>query len=230
VSYIHISRRSLAPCVPSRQSTCQKTVNNFPPFRSVAKFPRLLGAINTLQCHSYTIETLTRCVFDERCNICGNFGDFVYLVTPERWCYSCFLNEPNLGAQRIAPSIMAQDKALQAYPHIPCARLSEGYYGLTGKIPVKQPQIVFDQPVYSVWCLPLRLGRRRQPKATLPAILLSFERRTGIQKPHSSKKVSSAESTLHKAGHTEVIMVGVSSIVQSTLSGDSHGVDTRVTA
>jgi hypothetical protein len=119
-------------------------VDSFPPFRSIITFPKLLGAVEALQCRSWTIEALMHCVFDDRCSACGHFGDFMYLVTPERWCYKCWLQGKNLGVQRVPPSVMSQEEALRTCPHVPNVRLSVGYYGRMAKVPSSRPDLVFD--------------------------------------------------------------------------------------
>jgi hypothetical protein len=119
-------------------------VDTFPPFRSIATFPKLLGAVEALQCRSWTVETLMRCVLDERCSMCGHFGDFLYLATPKRWCYRCWLRDERLVVQQIPPSMMSQEEALRTCQHVHSVRLSVGYYGLTAKVPVSQPMLVFD--------------------------------------------------------------------------------------
>jgi hypothetical protein len=119
-------------------------VDTFPPIRFLATFPKLLGAIQALQCRSWTVEALLHCVLDERCSVCGYFGDFLYLVTPERWCYRCWYKDKTLGVQRVPSSVISQKEVLSTYQNVPNVRLSEGYYGVWGRVLLPRPMLVFD--------------------------------------------------------------------------------------
>jgi hypothetical protein len=120
-----------------------EVVNSFPSFRSIYNFPKLLGAVEALQCRSWTAEAMMHCVLDERCR-CGHFGDLLYLVTPERWCYKCWLDCSDLGVQRFKPPMMAGEEGLSLRQHVPNVRLSVGYYGLNAKAAVSEPIVAFD--------------------------------------------------------------------------------------
>lgn len=63
-------------------------IDSMPIFRSVVEFPKLLGAVLQLRCCSFDLQTLGRCLVNLKCLYCGNFGDMLYLITAERWCYS----------------------------------------------------------------------------------------------------------------------------------------------
>ncbi|KAF1841296.1 uncharacterized protein K460DRAFT_369338 [Cucurbitaria berberidis CBS 394.84] len=119
-------------------------VNSFLPFRSIATFPKLLGAVDALQCRFWTLETLVRCVFDERCSRCGRFGDIMYLVTPERWCYRCWIRDEELVVQRVPSSMTSHEEVVQTCQNVPNVRLSEGYYGLKANGILSRPMLAFD--------------------------------------------------------------------------------------
>lgn len=104
-------------------------VDEYPPFRYIFTFPKLLGAVEALQYRSYTIDALLHCVFDERCSSCGHFEDLIYLVTPERLCYRCWLQDSSLVVQRIKPNMMRRIEILADWKLIPSMRFSCGLYG-----------------------------------------------------------------------------------------------------
>jgi hypothetical protein len=120
-------------------------IDSFPPFRSISTFPKLLGAVEALQCRSWTIQTMMHCILDDRCSVCGHYGDLLYLVTPERWCYKCWLSCDNLVVQRFKPPMMSEQEGFGACQQIPNIRLSVGYYGLKGTAPACKEMICFDQ-------------------------------------------------------------------------------------
>jgi hypothetical protein len=122
-------------------------IDSFPPFRSISTFPKLLGAAEALQCRSWSIQAIVHCVLDDRCSVCGHYGDLLYLVTPERWCYKCWLSSDDLVVQRFKPPMMSEQEGSLACQHIPNVRLSIGYYGLTGTVPGTEKNIAFDQRV-----------------------------------------------------------------------------------
>ncbi|KAL6704048.1 hypothetical protein ACN47E_008812 [Coniothyrium glycines] len=124
-----------------------RIVDCYPPFEMISTFPRLISAVDTLECRSWTAETMLHCIRDERCSICGHFGDLLYLVTPERWCYKCWLSRDDLVAQRFKPAMLREDESFLAHlhRHIPSVRFSTGFYGIYGTVPVNERITGFDQ-------------------------------------------------------------------------------------
>lgn len=124
-----------------------RVVDSLPPFHWVSTFPQLLGAAEALECRSWTLETMMHCILDERCSVCGNYGDILYLVTPERWCYKCWLSNRALVVQRISNRLspMTEKQQTFALQNIPHVRLSIGHYGINGDVSTTDRMLAFDQ-------------------------------------------------------------------------------------
>jgi hypothetical protein len=68
----------------------RKTIDSLKAFQAVTAFPKLLGAVLRLQYRFFDLETPIKCIRDPNCRYCGHFGDMLYLITAERWCYKCW--------------------------------------------------------------------------------------------------------------------------------------------
>lgn len=121
-------------------------VEAFPPYRSVAAFPMLLGAVKALRCRSWSIESLISCILNPRCSFCGNHGDLVYLVTPERWCYPCFLDDTKNFIPVMPPtSEMTEEAALKILKRVLHVQCSPGHYGMRGEGYLHHQLVIFDR-------------------------------------------------------------------------------------
>jgi hypothetical protein len=123
----------------------KNAIEDWPSFRTIVAFPKLLAAAEALQCRSWTIETLLRCIHDERCISCGHFGDLMYLVTPERWCYRCFLKDPQLAVKGLKLENLGQEQADIAHRLAPKVQLVPGYYGWKAEGILRESKLAFDQ-------------------------------------------------------------------------------------
>lgn len=72
-------------------------IDLIPAFRSVVQFPKLIGAVLQLRCRSFDLQTVRRCRVELKCSYCGFFGDIIYLITAERWCYSYWAGRKEIG-------------------------------------------------------------------------------------------------------------------------------------
>jgi hypothetical protein len=118
----------------------KNAIEDWPSFRTMAAFPKLLAAVEGLQCRYWSIETLLRCIQDERCILCGHFGDLMNLITPERRCYSCFLKDPAPVPRRFKPDNVSMARWL-----VPSVRLVPGVYGRKAEGLPKGPILAFDE-------------------------------------------------------------------------------------
>ncbi|PVI00143.1 hypothetical protein DM02DRAFT_709153 [Periconia macrospinosa] len=146
--------------------TLKNVIEAWPAFRRLTAFPRLLSSAIALQCRFWTVGDLIRCIQDERCACCGEFGDIMYLVTPERWCLSCFLKVLTLVVYPEETQIPGGQETLDALKRVVShVHLVPGAYGAGkphGK--VHDAYLVFDLralepffPAPSHWMLPWKL-------------------------------------------------------------------------
>ncbi|ERT00915.1 uncharacterized protein SPSK_07568 [Sporothrix schenckii 1099-18] len=144
-------------------------VDSFPDFATVAAFPRALGALVRLAPPSPTnssqisLRALARCLRTTSCASClrqreaaGDissdvpYGDFIYLLAPERVCYSCFRSLPEyLPVARFAaagnhlPQLHQQHKDLLDSQPLTRITVPPGRYGVLARL--TQPVDLFDR-------------------------------------------------------------------------------------
>jgi hypothetical protein len=142
--FLHLDTCSLLSLQQMNQRV-KSVIEDWPSFRIMAAFPKLLSAVEALQCRFWTIETLIGSIQDEHCVSCGHFGDLMYLVTAERWCYRCFLKEPLLYCHRSTPENLSHEQADRIRQVLPCVRLVPGSYGWKAQGVLKVPRVAVDE-------------------------------------------------------------------------------------
>ncbi|KAL1902386.1 hypothetical protein Sste5346_001366 [Sporothrix stenoceras] len=154
-------------------------VESYPDFQTVAAFPRALGALARLvpepsrmtsavaQTNTNTqisLHSLAKCLRTTSCASClrkreasGDsttdvaYGDYIYLLTPERVCYSCFRSQPEyLPVARFAeaagnrlPQLHQQHKDLLDSQPLTRITVPTGRYGVLARL--TQPVDLFDR-------------------------------------------------------------------------------------
>lgn len=124
-------------------------VDSIAMFRRVVSFPRLIGAVLQLRCKFFDLNTLYTCINNSTCSFCGQFGDMLYLITCERWCFDCWQSRETaaLTVPREASlePLMTDIEAREKFGHIPHVFLSPGTYGLDGNAVLNERALAFDQ-------------------------------------------------------------------------------------
>lgn len=156
-------------------------VESYPDFQTVAAFPRALGALVRLAPEpsrtpasavsapsnnnsQVSLRALAKCLRTTSCASClrqreasGDstsnvpYGDYIYLLTPERVCYSCFRSQPEyLPVARFAeaagnrlPQLHQQHKDLLDNQPLTKITVPTGRYGVLARL--TQPVDLFDR-------------------------------------------------------------------------------------
>ena len=126
-------------------------VDSFRDFATVSSFPRALGALVKLApplldaSAGPSLAALAACLRTTACASCSsdNYGDYIYLLRPERVCYACFRSKPEyLPVARFAgPS--SSSNAQHASHHTTSIRVPPGRYGVLARL--TQPVDLFDR-------------------------------------------------------------------------------------
>lgn len=124
------------------------TVDSLPEFQAVDAFPKLLASISTLQSRGFDLKTLAACIRNPACRYCGHFGELLYLVTAERWCYKCFRSKRRLMVL-LAPVPRAatadtsgvEEELKQRIPHV---LVPSSYYGDNEIMSADKALLAFD--------------------------------------------------------------------------------------
>jgi len=127
-------------------------VDSLPAFQAVVAFPKLLPSILVLQSRFFDLKTLVACIRRPACSYCGHFGELLYLVTAERWCYSCFrANHQFQVLLAPSPSTTTDDTAnvealKQRVPHV---LVPAGYYGIYALKSSDTAALAFDHRAFA---------------------------------------------------------------------------------
>ena len=78
--------------------------------------------------HATTCQNLYNVLCTSRCNGCGNFGDYLYLITLTRVCFNCFTRELDFLPLPSAKAWMLFGVTLEQLKFIPRIRSLPGYY------------------------------------------------------------------------------------------------------
>ncbi|CAI6334344.1 unnamed protein product [Periconia digitata] len=128
-------------------------------FAKIAAFPKLLAVASALECRHWTIGTIFDVIQDERCVMCGYFGDILDLMTPERRCFRCFIHDDIIRMQSLEsisklqkcsedsieqPEEQRSTLLKMLEENIPVIRLIEGNYGGDGDGIARSRHQMFD--------------------------------------------------------------------------------------
>ncbi|KAH6680575.1 hypothetical protein B0J14DRAFT_557923 [Halenospora varia] len=80
-------------------------VDSLQSFQDVTSFPKLLGAALLIKASFFTLDQLAQCISNPKCTFCDHFGDLLYLITAERWCYACWRGNHTLDVQHVPRTI-----------------------------------------------------------------------------------------------------------------------------
>ncbi|EPE03881.1 hypothetical protein F503_01771 [Ophiostoma piceae UAMH 11346] len=125
-------------------------VDSFRDFAVVSSFPRALGALVKLApsrdvSSGPSLSALAACLRTTACASChgDSYGDYIYLLRPERVCYSCFRSKPEyLPVARFAgPS--SSSNAQHTSDNTTSIRVPPGRYGVLARL--TQPADLFDR-------------------------------------------------------------------------------------
>ena len=110
-------------------------VDSLPTYRRLWTFcPDVLRAIISINAASFACETLFEALTRGKCESCNHLGDYLYLITCRRVCYSCFTSRKEyfpVSLTLAARHAKLQRKALKRLPQV---RSLPGRYTASGKL------------------------------------------------------------------------------------------------
>ncbi|KAH9884600.1 hypothetical protein F4778DRAFT_556881 [Xylariomycetidae sp. FL2044] len=110
-------------------------VDSLPPYRRLWTSCRtILRAVVSINAASFSCETLFQALTGEKCESCGLFGGYLYLITCKRVCYVCFTERKEYFPVSLTLAVRQAKVPKKALSHLPQVLSLPGRYTATAKL------------------------------------------------------------------------------------------------
>ncbi|KAK3337776.1 hypothetical protein B0T19DRAFT_82409 [Cercophora scortea] len=124
-------------------------VDSLPQYRRLWTFcPNILRAAISINAASFSCETLFQTLTREKCESCGSFGGYLYLITCKRVCYFCFTRRKEYFP--VSLTLAARQAKLQkkAFSHLPQVLSLPGRYTAIAKLSRHRVTLIDRQALF----------------------------------------------------------------------------------